>query len=118
LNQNDKKSFFLGVFGLSTQRTYVEFTFIAMKCFLGDGSRTNIAKGIIIGFEILFFFERMVSGTDINLVAFTMSTIVKLALLASPRDFGLTLLNCPVANYTDFWITRNIIENVFRILID
>lgn len=113
-----KKSFFLGVFGLSTQRTYVEFTFIAMKCFLGDGSRTNITKGIVIGFEILFVFERMVFGTDINLVAFTMSTVVKLALLASPGDFSLTLLDCPVANYTYFWIPGNIIENVLRILID
>jgi hypothetical protein len=102
LNQNDKKSFFLCAFGLSTQRAYVEFAFIAMKGFLGDGSRTNVTKSIILGFEILFIVQRMVYGADINLVAFTMGTVVKLALLASPCDFGLTLLDCPVANNTDF----------------
>ena len=45
----------------------------------------------------------MVSGTDVGFVAFALGTVVKLALLASPSDFGLALFDSKVADDADFW---------------
>ncbi len=60
----------------------------------------------------------MVPGADISFVPFASGTVVKLAFLTSPRNFGLALFGSLVADNTYFGISGGIIQDVFRILFD
>lgn len=118
MNKNDKKSFLFGVFGLGTQWTDIKFAFITMEPLLRDWRGTNITKGIISGFEILFHLKGVICGAYIGFISFTLGTVVELALLASPCYFGLTLFYWFVANDAYLIIRGHIVENVLRILLD
>ena len=118
MSKNDKISFFLSVFGFITEWTDVKFALITMESLLCNGRGTNITKSIVSGLEIFFHFEGMVSWTDVGFVTFAFGTVVKLALLASPSDFCVALLDRPVADDADFGIRGSVVEDVLRVLFD